>query len=32
VNWSLPIGYKCTRLPTAQVAASVLAHAGTGKI
>jgi pectate lyase len=32
VNWSLPSGYRYTKLPTSQVAASVLAHAGPGKI
>jgi pectate lyase len=32
VSWSLPSGYKYTKLPASQVAASVLANAGTGKI
>jgi pectate lyase len=32
VGWSLPSGYGYTLLPTAQVAASVLANAGTGKV
>jgi pectate lyase len=32
VGWSLPAGYGYTLLPTAQVAASVLANAGTGKV